>query len=536
MIRTIIIDDEIWVCRLIKNIVDWNAMGFEIVEEAYDGQSGLQAILRQCPELVLTDIRMPGMDGIQLMQKVREKKLDIKFIVISGYDDFAYAQSALKYGALGYILKPVDRKELTDFLVSIRDNLFADKMEENKKKEIEGKLNERIEQLRIRYFQSCFLQGEGIFGDLEKINQEFICSFQPGCFQVILGVIDKGAAEYNNGDSGEVFEDWACRRRKEFLDKKCFEYLLLKIQDFDAVILNYPEEEKESIKREIKEIIIRCGNVGASEYKITIAPGCIVPNLYNIRESYDMAVKGIQARLRYGPGRVIDLDGAEYENVGVSKIFGVEQEKQLVFYTETLDCMAARTLMREIFRDIQNNDALDPGLIFATAQEILDLLYKVLGRKGIEVEGIIGKKDGWGRKIIRSGSVEQMVSLLHKALAEIKGYYETNSQQRSQKAVEIVKSYISRHYKEDVSLKEAADMVYLNPKYLGELFKKETGMYFQEYLAGYRLDLAKEMLLDVRLRVGEVGEQVGYQDAKYFSKLFKKYVGVTPKQYKKMFS
>lgn len=79
-------------------------------------------------------------------------------------------------------------------------------------------------------------------------------------------------------------------------------------------------------------------------------------------------------------------------------------------------------------------------------------------------------------------------------------------------------------------------MVYLNPKYLGELFKKETGMYFQEYLAGYRLDLAKEMLLDVRLRVGEVGEQVGYQDAKYFSKLFKKYVGVTPKQYKKMFS
>lgn len=529
MIRTVIIDDEIWVCQLIKNIVDWGAMGFEIVGVAYDGEAGLEAILRQHPQLVLTDIRMSGMDGIQLMQKVRERKLDTKFIVISGYDDFVYAQGALKYGALGYILKPVDRRELTDFLMSVRDELFVGKMEENKKKEIEGKLNESIEQLRIQYFQGCLLGGEDGFRDLEAINQKYICSFQPGRFQVVLGIADQGAMEGCTGNIASVLG----MAQKKIFEKKCFESLVLKIQDLDAAILNYPEEEDGSIKRGLIELL---GRSGSPECSLTLSMGCVVPQLCKIKESYDTAVKGIRARARYGAGKVIDLSGKEFENVNVSKVFGIEQEKRLVIYMEILDCMAARTLMKEILRDICDNDALDPELIFEAAQEILDLLYKALGRKGIEVEEAIGKKGGWSRRILQSGSVEQIVSLLHKAMSGIKGYYEKNSQNKNQRAVEIVKNYVAKHYKEDVSLKEAADMVYLNPKYLGELFKKETGMYFNEYLVGYRLDLAKEMLLDVRQRVGEVGEQVGYQDARYFSKLFKKYVGVTPKQYKKMFS
>lgn len=532
MIRTVIIDDEIWVCQLIKNIVDWSALGFEIVEEAYDGEAGLQTILRQRPQLVLTDIRMSGIDGIQLMQRVRESRLDTKFIVISGYDDFVYAQSALKYGAQGYILKPVDRKELTDFLISIRDHLFVNKMEENKKREIEGKLNESIEQLRIQYFQRCLSGAEVSFWDLEKINEKYICSFQPGIFQVVLGITDKGAGEDCGGNVRTVFGP----AQKKILEKRCYESLVLKMQDFDAAILNYPEQEKGAIKKEIKEMIIRSGPPGSFESHMTIAIGCIVPELCRIKESYDSAVKGIRARVKLGTGRTIDLSGNEFENVNVSKIFSVEQEKRLAFYMETLDCMSARTLMKEILQNIRDNDALNPELIFEAAQEILDLLYKALGRKGIEIEEAIGKKGGWSRKILQAGSVEQIVSLLHKALTEIKVYHEKNSQNKKQRAVEIVKSYIAKHYKEDVSLKEAADIVYLNPKYLGELFKKETGMYFNEYLVEYRLDLAKEMLLDVRQRVGEVGEQVGYQDAKYFSKLFKKYVGVTPKQYKKMFS
>lgn len=192
MIRTVIIDDEIWVCQLIKNIVDWGAMGFEIVEVAYDGEAGLEAILRQHPQLVLTDIRMSGMDGIQLMQKVRERKLDTKFIVISGYDDFVYAQGALKYGALGYILKPVDRRELTDFLMSVRDELFVGKMEENKKKEIEGKLNESIEQLRIQYFQGCLLGERMASGIWKPSTKNIYALFSRGDSRLCWGLRIRG--------------------------------------------------------------------------------------------------------------------------------------------------------------------------------------------------------------------------------------------------------------------------------------------------------------------------------------------------------
>ena len=535
MIHVVIVDDEMWVCQLIKNIIDWRSLGFEIIEEAYDGEDGFQAILRHRPELVLTDIRMSGMDGIQLMQRIREEKIDTKFIVISGYNDFTYAQNALKFGAIGYLLKPIDRKELTDFLISIRDSLFADQRNQSIKKEMENKLDESLEQLRMQYFIKCLLQKEKC-GSLEVINADYRCTFQPGCFQVMVVAVDEKIERNSDDEAGKTSDSWILQQEKEVLNKRCFEYLVLQINGFDVFILNYPEKEKEYIRRGMQEAIYRGRRGMVSEYDVTISTGCVVPDLCQIGSSYDRAVNGIQARIRYGTNQMIDISGKTYKNVGIPKIFSIEQEKRLVFYAETFDCMSARTLIKEILEKIKGDDSLNPELIFTVSEEILELFYKSMKRSAVEVEAIIGEKEMWIRKLFSLNSIERIASLLHKLLEEVKGYCEENGQKKSQKAVEVVKAYIAEHYKDDISLTEAAELVLLNPKYLGELFKKDTGLNYSEYLLKYRLDLAKEMLLDVRCRVGEVGEKVGYQDSKYFSRLFKKHVGVTPKQYKKMFS
>lgn len=535
MIHVVIIDDEMWVCQLIKNIVDWRGLGFEILEEVYDGESGFQAILRHRPELVLTDIRMSGMDGIQLMERIREEKMDTKFIVISGYNDFAYAQNALKYGALGYLLKPIDRKELTDFLISIRDSLFAEQLKESKKKEIEGRLDESLEQLRTQYFENCLLQKEKC-DNLEIINEEYRCSFKTGCFQVMIGATDQKTEVDGDDVPEEISKSWIFQQGKEILNKGCFEYLVLRVNDFDVFILNYPEEEKKYIRQGMQEVIYKGMRGMVSEYDVTISIGGIVPDLCQIGRSYKLAVNGIQSRIRYGTNQIIDLSKKVYKNVGVQKIFSIEKEKRLIFCIETFDCMSARTLIKEVLQKIREDDSLNPELIFTMSEEILELFYKSMRRSAIEVEEVLGKKETWSRKLCRSNSIDRIVSLLHKLLAAVKDSCDENSQRKSQKAVEIVKAYIAEHYMDEVSLTEAADLVLLNPKYLGELFKKETGLNYSEYLLKYRLDLAKEMLLDVRCRVGEAGEKVGYQDSKYFSKIFKKHVGVTPKQYKKMFS
>lgn len=535
MIHVVIVDDEVWVCQLIRNIIDWSDLGFEIMEEAYDGETGLQAILKHRPELVLTDIRMSGMDGIRLMERTREERIETKFIVISGYNDFEYAQNALKYGAIGYLLKPIDRKELTNFLISIRDSLFADKLKESKRKEIESRLDESLEQLRMQYFKTCLLQKQN-YDSLEIINKDYRCSFNPGCFQVMIATFDEKMGRDAEDETGKISKSWIFQRTKEILDKRCFEYLAMQVNDLDIFILNYTEGENEYIRQDMQEVIYKGMRGKVSEYDLTISVGCIVPELCRIGESYEQAVTGMQSRIRYGTNKVIDISTKIYQNMSVLKIFGIEQEKRLLFHVETFDCIAARTLIREILQKIKEDDTLNPGLIFAMSEEILELFYKTMRRRAIEVERVLGEKDIWSRRLSRLNSIEQIVSLLYKLLTEVKASCEKNGQRKSQKAVEIAKSYIAEHYKDEVSLTEVADIVLLNPKYLGELFKKETGLNYSEYLLKYRLDLAKEMLLDVRCRVGEVGEKVGYQDSKYFSRLFKKHVGVTPKQYKKMFS
>ena len=535
MIHVVIVDDEVWVCQLIRNIIDWSDLGFEIMEEAYDGETGLQAILKHRPELVLTDIRMSGMDGIRLMERTREERIETKFIVISGYNDFEYAQNALKYGAIGYLLKPIDRKELTNFLISIRDSLFADKLKESKRKEIESRLDESLEQLRMQYFKTCLLQKQN-YDSLEIINKDYRCSFNPGCFQVMIATFDEKMGRDAEDETGKISKSWIFQRTKEILDKRCFEYLAMQVNDLDIFILNYTEGENEYIRQDMQEVIYKGMRGKVSEYDLTISVGCIVPELCRIGESYEQAVTGMQSRIRYGTNKVIDISTKIYQNMSVLKIFGIEQEKRLLFHVETFDCIAARTLIREILQKIKEDDTLNPGLIFAMSEEILELFYKTMRRRAIEVERVLGEKDIWSRRLSRLNSIEQIVSLLYKLLTEVKASCEKNGQRKSQKAVEIAKSYIAEHYKDEVSLTEVADIVLLNPKYLGELFKKETGLNYSEYLLKYRLDLAKEMLLDVRCRVGEVGEKVGYQDSKYFSRLFKKHVGATPKQYKKMFS
>ena len=120
MIRTIIVDDEYWVCQLICDLIDWNSYGFEIVGQAYNGEEALASISSQKPDLVFTDVRMPGLSGLELIEKCQPLSPDTKFVIISGHSEFEYAKSAMQNGALGYLLKPVDPEELTDLLSSIK--------------------------------------------------------------------------------------------------------------------------------------------------------------------------------------------------------------------------------------------------------------------------------------------------------------------------------------------------------------------------------------------------------------------------------
>lgn len=540
MITTIIADDEVWVCQLIKRIVNWEELNFSIIGEAYDGDNAFELIKSEKPGLVITDIRMPGLDGISLIKSVKELGIDTNFIIISGYSDFEYAKGALKYGALGYLLKPIDRKELKELLTNVRESVFAHREKLFEERLVKGRLarslSQLLEQFLLKFLLSDSPKVQGI--DIEKLNQEYELKFEAGGFQVILFKFDhKNSSWVNQNDEKEFFETIERIISSDF-EHECFDLVMVRLKNQLVCILNYPLQEQSAIENSVGKIFDKIRSSGhlMRGFDLTVGKGSLETDFNSLPKSYYQAQNSIKARVTMGVNRVIDISKNLYTNTELKKLFSIEKEMKLTSSLEVFDYKAAEALIAEVLRSVAEMEDVNPTNVFDVANEIVEVFYKVIRRMdmGIERE-LIGKNELY-EDIGECKSVAQILDCFIRLFEKAGTFYNSLRQSQNRKAIEMVKAYICDHYMEEISLNDVASLVFLNPKYLGELFKKEAGINFSDYLINYRMEVAKELLKDIRYKTSEVAELVGYKDAKHFSKLFKKIVGVNPAEYKKMFA
>ncbi|MGI6069179.1 MAG: response regulator transcription factor [Blautia sp.] len=539
MIDVLIIDDEIWVCQLIRKIVDWEEIGFCIVGEAHDGYEALDLIRRKRPKLVLTDIRMPGYDGVELIRRTREQGLDTQFIIVSGYGDFTYAQEALKYGALGYILKPIDQEELLDFLKKTREKIFSVDTEEKAKQELRTRLDTSLWQLREQYFLRLFEEeGKSALLPAQVLNEQLGCRFGDGVFQVLLYQLDRKYDASQAYEVNEIMLTSLCRYVTAVFGEDCYESFTFFRGQRLLQILNYPAKAKERVRRKQEQLRKRINDEQRLEigYELTIGAGSCENGTENLGGSFQSARDSLRMRLRFGFGGFVDGSRYRFAVTGLSSVFTVEDEKKVEGYVKSYDVEGANAFMEQLFGRLLADEQVSPVLIFETAGEIASLLKGILKRSQPA-----GREwtDPWRNiedRLENCYQVPQIIKILGDMFREARQTYELGNKSRNDKVIEIAKRYIVEHYKEEITLKALADEVCLNPKYFGELFKKETGMNYSDYLIRHRMEMAEYLLKDVRYRVNEVGCLVGYKDPKYFSKLFKKMTGLSPAQYRKMFS
>lgn len=541
MITVIIIDDERWVCQLIKRIVKWEELKFHIIGEAYDGNEAFELIKIKKPDLVITDIRMPGLDGISLIKNVKELRFNTKFIIISGYSDFEYAKSALKYGALGYILKPIDEKEFTDLLTSVRNDIFYHKEKAVEEKIVKGKLEHSLSQLREQYFLNLLLSGDDKVNniDINIFNRDYECSFKHGCFQVVIFNIDGSSHSGvdRENEEGKIINYIEQVVTLEIRDN-CFEIVPVRLKNRLVYILNYNSSKHHIIKDAINVSFrkIRSNDNIIKNYDLTVGIGTLETDFNLVPQSYNFAHNSIKARISIGVNRVIDILQYKYGNIELRELFPIEKEMKFACLIEVFDNKPVEILVTELFHTISERRDVNPCMIFEVAYEIVEVFYRVMRRINIEIEKEYISKSRVYNDIDECRSVDQILNYFKQLFDEARDFYNSLKQNQNRKAVEMVKSYICDHYGEDIKLNDVASVVFLNAKYLGELFKKETGINFSDYLINYRLGVAKELLKDPRYRINEIAESVGYSDAKHFSKMFKKVVGVSPAEYKKMFT
>lgn len=525
-LKLIIADDEIFICGMLKKLIKFEELGLELTGTANDGITLLDMIKEKRPNIVITDISMPKMDGLEVIKKVLDLDLQCHFIIISGYRQFEYAYNAIKYNVSDYILKPVDERELNKTLKNVCESMRQKVSEKDS----------RTEFIRTQVVEDT----ENICKDksilYQEINARYKTSFVEGRYRFVILKID--FRDLENQVIGDVTSLIKKLKKMVFseLEGECFDIPVLEKHDGVMFIMNYGAEKADQILQ-FMENLYRDSKFLTNQFRdveLTLCVGKEVSLFCDLYESKLNARYAVWLRMFYGTEKI--YFGERDIRIGSS---GFEQKIKDVLDKADKSLIAMdEKEMEEAIREL-----------FALPVQVLssyDFMCRL--RKWIEeFSRSCGKyvKDAEaGEKYYR-----RIMSPLHTAIAyleyrdilikqicEILGEVSDCIQGRSTKAVRLALAYMEAHYSDKgLSLEEVAREVGLNPVYFCNLFKKSTGQNYTEYLTGIKVEKAKELLKESNYNINEIAENLGFSDSRYFSKLFKKEVGIKPTDYRKIY-
>ena len=539
MQSVLIADDEMAVCNLINHLISWEELELTGIGYAHDGIQAYQIIMEKKPDIVITDIRMPGLDGLELIEKIRKENQAVSFIIVSGYQEFEFAKQALRFGVEDYLVKPIKEDELNSILRHVQE-----KRELGYKKE----KNETAQQVEMNFLQENLrktwlfhlIKGEG------RITQETIIEInQKYCFHFCPGVFHALAIQVEN-DRQEGWEDnreYYIERVQKYISQELNAYFF----DYESVIqgnqmiylINGKQYSKEALKERLGKVIagIRLQSEEIRNMVLTIAVSEGCDSIEDCRMIIRQAQYAICMRWWNGKNQFY---WAEEISLGLKKgslrVRGEEREK-LLQLIEVFDGHKIYQWSLEMLENYQKELGKDYVFLADIVLDIMRIIRdKILEWKGIHENNGFFQEDYFIRQMNDCRNWSEVLQLLGNAIDFVVQAGDERKQMLTALPIRIVRQYLEENYSNRITLEEMADIVHLSPVYLSSLFKKETGMNFSDYLVHVRVDRAKILLKEVKWNVSEVAHLVGYTDSRHFSKTFSKVVGISPKEYRRLHS
>lgn len=528
MIKVIIADDEKKICRLIEMLCDWQDLGMEIVGVVHNGPETIELVCKEEPDILIIDIRMPGCDGLEVIGKVREMNLPTEVIIISGYADFAYAKAAIEHGVSGYLLKPIKKTELEEALRQAKKNI--DK--ERKRIEAGKKLYEYMEDENIKRRNDLILGlpmcvSYSANNEIESINKEYGYRFVPGYFQFFVLRLHYSAKKYDKKAMEKTIDNFTRTIRGE-LAEICNDYEICVESNKCYVLCNYTEEKEKDFRKAIRVIINKLSAKKFEMWKMTFsaALGKRVKTPVELWDSLKSAGEGLKEAVVEGCEKL--LEAPEFEG-----------EKDWSLIIDQFNNEFAKSI------DLCDEQLIEQGV--ERLKTVLEKESDILGRDYLSIVLAIGmhaltRVDGDNDEIIRYSerselcqNVEELFQILKECLNQIVSKNIQAQKEDGRRPVRVAKQYIQNHYAEGITLEEVADVVGFSSSYFSGLLKKEMGIGFSEYLIQLRMEKAKELLKGTNMNIKDICKQVGYLDLKHFTTLFKKYTGIKPGEYRKLY-
>ena len=543
MLKIFLAEDEVVVRETIKRMIPWEELGFELVGEAADGEMALPLLIRQQPDLLITDIKMPFMDGLTLARLAKKEIPGLKVVILSGYDDFNYAKQAIGIGVEDYLLKPITKNALIERLSEIRSRYEHEKTQKEYYEKFQREM-QAYEKNSSRDFFEALVGGSmdmmEVYKRAEKLGLDIVAEaynvliFTMNCDEDFSGQRD----EYSSweAESLELLENFFAGHSSAMLFRSnIFSYGVLLKGQRETI-----EENTRACVDEIRKILSR--QDGRREWFLAV--GQSVERLSQIQKSYHTASRAFSQRYLY------DENILYYDEMETMEHPGGQAETEDNAYLQKVDVNALNPAILQKFLSNglqEETENFVKDYFYAIGQEpmeslvfrnyvILNVRFSVISFiKGLGCDTNEMESADTEEVLAESGkNMDSAIAYAKKMISQAIEIRDQNSGNKNRSILKTAVDFIDSHYMdEEISLNTVANVANVSSNHFSALFSQNMGQTFIEYLTSLRMNKAKELLRCTGMRSSEIAGEIGYKDAHYFSYLFKKTQGMTPSDYRK---
>ena len=527
MLKVLIVDDEHLIRTLLKRCIDWNSIGMKIVAEASSGEDAIDLVDKYKPDLIFTDICMASIDGIQFAEFIIKTYPHIKVVVISGFDDFEYAQRSIRAGIKDYLLKPIDDEVLLNTALKMKMEIEKERETISKHIILQKQFIENIPFLEERLFNTLIhhnINIDEVKTQMDYQNFRFkYDDFQLAVIEIIL------ENEDNYTKKKKIYENRILDKLNGCLKQYENTYIFFD-NNYRIIIINNGHENV--FKNTFDNFKVKVLNDFNCYYSVGI--GTIKNGIENIEKSYKEALEALNYRVILGWNSIINYDDINF-SMGTQEDLIIEIDHKLQVYFLSGSKKMVQNIIDDIFEKKDISIIMSINKTREYAFSYITIIYDVLKELDIDVKELHSKKFDTYEYIFELVTVPDIVKYVtdisHKAI-EIINYRKSK---KSNKLIDEITKCMKLSIGDcELSLSKVAQIFFINPSYLSRMFKKEMKVNFMEYLTKLRIDKAIMLLNTTDLKSYEIGEKVGISDPSYFSTCFKRYTGVSVSEYKKV--
>lgn len=526
-LKILLVDDEPKVLRGLRSIINRADEEWEIIGECKNGLEALSAIEENAPDVVISDIKMPSMDGLELVRRAKEINNNLKFIILSGYADFTFAQQALKLDTVDYILKPPDFKDILSSIRKVENYKYDFNKNMEKDNELSSLRKRALEQRKAYVFQQLLYDMNSCAGNKNvELSDETKLFFSK---YALFMIMPDNFSYFVFDASDEKIKRLGIFKERVFSSISKRNGCMVDLYDGTyCCILPVNSDSTVYLKNYAAELLDELSS--DSDYSITIGISKVYDSPENISNAFKECLIILRNKVFFEKRSIICLEDIS-SNTDISS-YPFELEHQYIESLKYVNNKKSEEILEHFVNKAIKISNQDPALFKGLITEFIIIVSRRLcDDENVNLSSVFSSKTIYNN-ISRLDSIDDIKELLTDFTQNVSNYFKNKNSSGCRKIINDIKQYIRENYFKSITLRQVANDYFMNESYLSDLFKKETGCSFTKYLTKIRMERAKVLLKQMDLKTYDISEMVGYNDSRYFNKIFKKYYSMTPFEYR----